>query len=90
MPNGVQVVLNTLRDCQLAVSIYPTFAYNAEGGGGAGTVTPQPDGTLRVSFDPASLQIPVGVALGVVELRGAECQQGGGLLSMLAEPTRLA
>jgi hypothetical protein len=30
--------LETLRDCSLAVSIYPTFAYNALGGGGRGRV----------------------------------------------------
>lgn len=40
------------------MSIYPTFDYNAAGGGGPGTVTQQSDGRLRVSFDPAELQIP--------------------------------
>ncbi|GAB4820476.1 hypothetical protein N2152v2_007522 [Parachlorella kessleri] len=52
-----KVVLRTLRDCQLAVSVYPTFDYNAAGGGGQGTVATQGD-LLHVTFDPASLQIP--------------------------------
>ncbi len=54
---GVQVVLRTLGDCQLAVSVYPTFDYNAAGGGGVGTVAREGN-LLRVVFDPASLQIP--------------------------------
>jgi len=53
-----QVMLTTLSDCQLAVSAYPTFSYNAAGGGGMGAVTRQDDGTLRVSWDPAALSIP--------------------------------
>jgi hypothetical protein len=54
-----QVVLNTLSDCQLAVSIYPTFGYNAAGGGGTGTVTQDPSsGLLNVVFDPETLVIP--------------------------------
>lgn len=52
---AAQVLLNTLSDCQLAVSVYPTFAYNAAGGGGAGTVRQGADGLLHVTFDPASL-----------------------------------
>lgn len=40
----MQVRLNTRSDCELAVSIYPTFAYNAAGGGGWGTVTHMQDG----------------------------------------------
>jgi hypothetical protein len=56
-PLCAQVVLRTLRDCQLAVSVYPTFDYNASGGGGVGTVKQEGD-LLRVTFDPASLQIP--------------------------------
>jgi hypothetical protein len=57
--NISQVVLNTLSDCQLAVSIYPTFGYNAGGGGGTGTVTQDPStGLLNVVFDPETLIIP--------------------------------
>lgn len=52
------VVLRTLADCQLAVSIYPTFSYNAAGGGGAGWAELRPDGLLHVAFDPASLRVP--------------------------------
>ena len=53
------VVLKTLSDCQLAVSIYPTFGYNAGGGGGNGSVVQDPStGLLNVSFDPKSLIIP--------------------------------
>ena len=48
------VMLRTLSDCQLAVSIYPTFSYNASGGGGTGRVTRvQEDGVLEVEFDPS-------------------------------------
>lgn len=50
-----QVLLNTLADCELAVSVYPTFSYNAAGGGGAGSVTERADGLLNIRFDPASL-----------------------------------
>lgn len=54
-----QVVLSTLSDCQLAVSIYPTFGYNAAGGGGSGIVTQDPStGLLNVVFDPKTLVIP--------------------------------
>jgi hypothetical protein len=54
-----QVVLNTLSDCQLAVSIYPTFGYNAAGGGGTGTVTQDPvSGLLNIVFDAETLVIP--------------------------------
>ena len=53
-----QVVLNTLSDCELAVSIYPTFSYDAGGGGGIGTVQEGPNGLLHVRFDPSSLNIP--------------------------------
>lgn len=56
--NFAQVVLRTLSDCQLAVSVYPTFSYNAGGGGGSGTLRRGEDGLLHVSFDPDTLQIP--------------------------------
>ncbi len=54
------VSLTTNADCELAVSIYPTFAYNAAGGGGMGTVTPPTPGSTRqqVSFDASTLAIP--------------------------------
>lgn len=54
-----KVVMNTLSDCQLAVSSYPTFSYDAAGGGGTATVTSQgTDGLLHLEFDTASLNIP--------------------------------
>ena len=52
------VSLTTERDCQLAVSIYPTFAYDASGGGGTGTATTTTDTTQHIVFDPATLRIP--------------------------------
>jgi hypothetical protein len=54
-----QVVLKTLSDCELAVSVYPTFSYSAAGGGGTGhLIERMPDGILKVSFPPETLVIP--------------------------------
>jgi hypothetical protein len=60
-----QATLQTLSDCQLAVSIYPTFSYNASGGGGTATVTPSSSNNsddlpllLNITFDPTTLNIP--------------------------------
>ena len=53
-----QVVLNTLSDCELAVSIYPTFSYNAGGGGGVGNATRGSDGMIHIDFDTSTLKIP--------------------------------
>ncbi len=50
-----QVLLSTLADCELAVSVFPTFSYNAAGGGGTGSVTERDDGLLNIVFDPATL-----------------------------------
>ena len=50
--------LDTLRDCSLAVSIYPTFSYNALGGGGRGRVVAVDGDVLTVEFDAGSLSIP--------------------------------
>lgn len=52
------VVLSTLSDCSLAVSIYPTFSYNASGGGGRGRVVSQEGDILHVEFDASTLNIP--------------------------------
>jgi hypothetical protein len=46
-----QVKLITAADCQLAVSIYPKFAYNASSGGGTGTVQQLGDNKLQITFD---------------------------------------
>ena len=34
LPQPMQVAMRTLQDCQLAISVYPTFAYDARSGGG--------------------------------------------------------
>ena len=47
-----------MRDCSLAVSIYPQFAYNASGGGGRGKVVAVDGDVLTVEFDASSLRIP--------------------------------
>ena len=52
------MLLSTLADCELTVSVYPTFAYNAAGGGGTGAVQRGADGLLHITFDPSSLAIP--------------------------------
>lgn len=43
--------LDTLKDCSLAVSIYPTFSYNALGGGGRGRVVAVDGDVVTVEFD---------------------------------------
>lgn len=53
-----KVMLSTLSDCSLAVSLYPTFSYNASGGGGVGRIVSQDGNIATVEFDPASLYIP--------------------------------
>lgn len=51
--------MRTLSDCQLAVSIYPTFSYDAAGGGGIAQITNSPDSQrLELSFDASTLSIP--------------------------------
>lgn len=52
------VVLSTLSDCSLAVSVYPKFSYNASGGGGRGRVVSQEGDILHVEFDANTLNIP--------------------------------
>lgn len=51
-------MLNTLGDCELAVSVYPTFGYHAAGGGGTGQAVLGDDGLLHVDWDPSALDIP--------------------------------
>lgn len=53
-----QVQLVTQSDCNLAVARYPTFRYNASGGGGWGRVESQEGSLLRVVFDAEALVIP--------------------------------
>lgn len=53
-----KLVLSTLSDCSLAVSIYPTFSYNAAGGGGMGRIVSREGDIATVEFDPTTLSIP--------------------------------
>lgn len=53
-----QVMLSTLSDCQLAVSIYPKFSYNAKGGGGLGKVTKEEGDLIHVEWNSEDLLIP--------------------------------
>lgn len=55
---STKVRMATLPTCQLAVSWYPMFAYKAQDGGGEGTVQDLGDGRLKLTFDPAGLNIP--------------------------------
>jgi hypothetical protein len=54
----MQVRLVTKSDCELAVSIYPMFKYNAVGGGGSGTVQPLGGDMYSLKFDASTLVIP--------------------------------
>lgn len=69
VPSGAKKVsLRTLSDCELAVSIYPRFSYNAAGYGGEGAAgdaaassSTSGEGSssrLPVSFPAGSLEIP--------------------------------
>lgn len=58
MSSATKVKLITAADCELAVSIYPKFAYNASSGGGTGTVQQLGDNKLQITFDTDELLIP--------------------------------
>lgn len=49
--------MRTLHDSELAVAIYPTFNYNALGGGGLAAARQDGD-IVHLTFDPATLNIP--------------------------------
>lgn len=49
--------MRTLHDSELAVAIYPTFNYNAVGGGGLAKAEQDGD-VVHLTFDPATLVIP--------------------------------
>jgi len=53
-----KVMLSTLADCKLAVSVYPTFSYDASGGGGVATLRDLGDGKYFASWDANQLDIP--------------------------------
>eukprot|EP00878_Enallax_costatus_P030376 GHUV01033069.1.p1 GENE.GHUV01033069.1~~GHUV01033069.1.p1 ORF type:complete len:182 (+),score=42.69 GHUV01033069.1:117-662(+) len=55
---ATKVKLQTASDCELAVSVYPRFSYNAASGGGNGTVKQLGNNKLQITFDPAELYIP--------------------------------
>ena len=56
----LQVRMESLKGCQLGIGMYPTFSYNASGGGGIATATPSVESPSRVDvvFDPAAVTIP--------------------------------
>jgi len=53
-----KVHLSTAADCKLEIFVFPTFAYNAVGGGGWATVQELPGGLQKLTFDPNAVVIP--------------------------------
>lgn len=53
-----QIGMRALKDSQLAVSVYPTFTYDASGGGGIADTHDLGGGRLHVKFDAKTLYIP--------------------------------
>ena len=55
-----QVRMESLAGCQLGISIYPTFSYNASGGGGVASATQSATHPSQVDivFDPKAVSIP--------------------------------
>jgi len=51
--------LKSLKGCRLKIGSYPSFSYNASGGGGKGTVlSRKKDNILYLSFSPKTFFIP--------------------------------
>ena len=51
--------LKSLDGCRLAIGKYPSFSYNAYGGGGKATLLPnQKRNLLHISFSPETFSIP--------------------------------
>jgi len=50
--------MKSMDNSELAVGIYPTFTYDARGGGGVATTKDLGNGKLHVTFDPHTLFIP--------------------------------
>ena len=50
--------MRTLKDSELIISFFPTFSYDARGGGGLSAGQPTADGRTAVKFDLATLNIP--------------------------------
>ncbi|KAF5830964.1 hypothetical protein DUNSADRAFT_13795 [Dunaliella salina] len=57
-PAPTKVTLSTTENCEVGISLFPNFGYNAGGGGGSGTVTDLGNGYLKVVFDAETLNIP--------------------------------
>lgn len=49
--------MRTLADSELAVSVYPSFAYNSLGGGGIADATVE-GRRVNITFNPTSVNIP--------------------------------
>jgi hypothetical protein len=54
----VQIRLKTGRGSALAIGFYPTFKYNASGGGGFGRITAITGSKAFVEFDHKEVHIP--------------------------------
>ena len=54
----MQAQLRTLVGCELVISGYPRFLYNASGGGAQGTAEPLQDGRYALHFPAAQVEIP--------------------------------
>lgn len=66
---GAQVKILTEKECAVGISIYPDFAYNAEGGVALGIINAVLDDKLAVSFDASTLSIPP-VESGTADIMG--------------------
>ena len=54
----MQIRMKTTSNSALAIGFYPTFKYNASGGGGVGRVTDISGNRITVRFDPEHVIIP--------------------------------
>ena len=53
-----QIRMKTTSGSALAIGFYPTFKYNASGGGGVGQVTAISGSRASIKFDPEEVLIP--------------------------------
>ena len=54
----LQIRMSTTKNSALAIGFYPTFKYNASGGGGVGSITSIEGNKATVHFDPKDVLIP--------------------------------
>ncbi len=47
-----------MKNCNLAIGPYPTFSYDASGGGGTGSTKKGQDSRISLKFDPEKFYIP--------------------------------